>query len=132
MAQLLVTVNDNSQLPRLRTAIRQLRGVEQVAMLRKIEVPQVVSIQGKAHRELLERVNYSPYSHFAKEHSVTMSVTFMGSGSMRIENPPYEAKYTITADTPKGIGRIAVIGTSGKTGDDCYLYESRSVRVQIN
>lgn len=57
MAQLLVTVNDNSQLPRLRTAIRQLRGVEQVAMLHKTEMPQAVSFRGKVHRELLERVD---------------------------------------------------------------------------
>ena len=55
MAQLLVTVSDNAQLPHLRTAIRQLRGVEQVAMLRKMDVPRKVLTQGKAHKELLER-----------------------------------------------------------------------------
>ena len=57
MAQLLVTVNDNAQLPRLRTAIRQLKGVEQVAMLRKMKVPQKALTLGKVHQELLERVD---------------------------------------------------------------------------
>lgn len=57
MAQILVTVNDNTQLPRLRTAIRQLRGVEHVAMLRKMEVPRKALTQGKFHRELLDRVD---------------------------------------------------------------------------
>lgn len=57
MAQLLVTVNDNAQLPHLRTAIRQLKGVEQVAMLRKMDVAQKALMQGKVHRELLERAD---------------------------------------------------------------------------
>lgn len=57
MAQLLVTVNDNAQLPHLRTAIRQLRGVEQVAMLRKMDISRTTVTQGKSHQELLERVD---------------------------------------------------------------------------
>ena len=56
MAQLVVTVNDNAQLPRLRTAIRQLKGVEQVAMLRETKAARSARLQGKIHCELEERV----------------------------------------------------------------------------
>jgi len=76
-------------------------------------------------------VNYSPYPHFAEEHMVSMSVKYFNKETVKIEHSPYEAKYTIGADIPKGIGIVTVVGTSGNKGDDCYLYESRAVKVKV-
>lgn len=57
MPQIVVTVNDSVQLPRLRTAIRQLKGVEQVAMLREVKGPKKTVFTGKHHSELQERAD---------------------------------------------------------------------------
>lgn len=57
MPQLLITVSDSTHLPHLRTAIRQLKGVEQVAMLREVKKRGSSIRQGKLHRELQERVD---------------------------------------------------------------------------
>jgi hypothetical protein len=57
MPQLLITVSDSTHLPHLRTAIRQLKGVEQVAMLRSAKKRKSLIRQGKLHRELQERVD---------------------------------------------------------------------------
>ena len=57
MPQLVITVNDNTYLPHLRTAIRQLKGVEQVTMLRERKKQGSATHQGKLHRELQERAD---------------------------------------------------------------------------
>ena len=57
MPQLVITVNDNTSLPRLRTAIKQLKGVEQVSMLRESKKRGSAIRQGKLHRELQERAD---------------------------------------------------------------------------
>ena len=53
MTQLVVTVNDNAMLPQLRTAIRQLRGVEKVRSVRNASVCNV----GKLRQELTNRLD---------------------------------------------------------------------------
>ena len=57
MSRLVVTVNDNAQLSRLRTAISQLKGVEHVKMLRETKTMRSKVAQGKLHQELLMRVD---------------------------------------------------------------------------
>jgi hypothetical protein len=57
MPQLLITVSDSTHLTHLRTAIRQLKGVEQVTMLREEKKRGGSIRQGKLHRELKERVD---------------------------------------------------------------------------
>ena len=52
MTQLVVTVNDSAMLPQLRTAIRQLRGVEKVRFVRDASVP----MTGKLRQELTNRL----------------------------------------------------------------------------
>ena len=52
MIQLVVTVNDNAMLPQLRTAIKQLRGVETVRSVRKSSMPKT----GKLRQELTDRL----------------------------------------------------------------------------
>ena len=52
MTQLVVTVNDNAMLPQLRTAIKQLRGVETVRSVRKSSMPKT----GKLRQELTDRL----------------------------------------------------------------------------
>lgn len=52
MTQLVVTVNDSAMLPQLRTAIRQLRGVEKVRSVRNVSV----RMEGKLRRELSNRL----------------------------------------------------------------------------
>lgn len=57
MNRLVVTVNDSVQISRLRTAISQLRGVEQVTMLREAKPMRSKVAPGKLHKELLERAD---------------------------------------------------------------------------
>ena len=57
MPQLLITVSDSTHLPHLRTAIRQLKDVEQVSMLHEAKKRGYSIHQGKRHRELLERAD---------------------------------------------------------------------------
>ena len=57
MPRLVVTVNDHAMLPQLRTAIRQLRGVEQVSTLREQTSAIVTPTVSKQHRELLQRID---------------------------------------------------------------------------
>gem|GEM_PF-1903201 len=56
MPQLVVTVSDHAALPLLRTAIRQLRGVEQVSIVRELK-PQTNSQMCEQQKELLQRVD---------------------------------------------------------------------------
>lgn len=56
MTQLLVTINDNSMLPQLRTAIKQLRGVVGVRSMRAESKASSVRQVGKLHQELTERL----------------------------------------------------------------------------
>lgn len=56
MPRLVVTVDDHAALSRLRTAIRQLKGVEQVSMLRE-SMPGIRKQSGKYHGELLKRAD---------------------------------------------------------------------------
>ena len=53
MTQLVVTVNDSAMLPQLRTAIRQLRGVEKVRFVRNSSVRNI----GKLRQELINRLD---------------------------------------------------------------------------
>lgn len=53
MTQLVVTVNDSAMLPQLRTAIRQLRGVEKVRSVRNSSVRNI----GKLHQEFINRLD---------------------------------------------------------------------------
>lgn len=56
MPRLVVTVNDNVVLSHLRTAIKQLRGVEQVSTLRDASV-KVKSEHNKLQQELFHRID---------------------------------------------------------------------------
>lgn len=75
------------------------------------------------------RVNYSPYSHFADKHSVSMTILFDGVNIVTLTGAPYEAEFTV--DASMGIHTLTVVGTSGKDGDDCYLNERRTIRVKV-
>lgn len=57
MNRLVVTVNDRAQMRSLRSAIRQLKGVEQVTMLRESIPMRCKAVPGKLHKELLERAD---------------------------------------------------------------------------
>lgn len=105
------------------------KGIEQITSIG--ETDDNSSFDIVAHEGDVLRVNYSPYSHFAKEHSVTMTVYFAGVETTVVTHAPYETKLTVGADVSKGIQRLNVIGTSGNNGDECYLNERRSVRVKV-
>ena len=49
--------NDKAQISRLRTAIRLLRGVEQVTMLREAKPMRSKAVPGELHKELIERAD---------------------------------------------------------------------------
>ncbi len=57
MPELVVTVNDGTQLPRLRAAIRQLKGVEHVALKRDTNRQRTVIPHGRLHYELHQRAD---------------------------------------------------------------------------
>lgn len=57
MNRLVVTVNESAQISRLRTAISQLRGVEQVTMLREAKPMGGKAVPRKLYKELLERAD---------------------------------------------------------------------------
>ena len=57
MSRLVVTVNDKAQIRSLRTAIRQLKGVEHVTMLRESKPLRGKATFGKFQKELVERAD---------------------------------------------------------------------------
>lgn len=56
MPRLVVIVNEHAVLPQLRTAIRQLKGVEQVSMLRELK-PKRITELNELQKELLQRTD---------------------------------------------------------------------------
>ena len=56
MRKLVVTINDNAVMPRLRLAIRQLNGVERVATLRELPLRPVKKVE-KTHQKFLQRID---------------------------------------------------------------------------
>lgn len=84
-----------------------------------------------AHIGDVLQVNYSPYSHFAKGHSVSMTTHFVGTNIETVTHAPYEVKFTISPEVPKDIHVLTIVGISGSDCDECFLNERRSIRVKI-
>ncbi|MBQ5539258.1 MAG: hypothetical protein IIU03_03340 [Bacteroidales bacterium] len=56
MRKLVVTINDSAVMPRLKSAIRQLNGVERVVAMREVSLRSVPKV-GKTHQIFLQRID---------------------------------------------------------------------------
>ena len=54
---MIVTVNDSTQIGRLKTAIRQMKGVERIVMMREVKAPLSSVSIGALHKELQQRAD---------------------------------------------------------------------------